>query len=60
LENADISVGDIVEVTSQEGKIIINKVEKRKFDLAEMVSHMPRSYRVWEEPFGKSLGREEW
>ena len=60
LENADISVGDSVEVISQEGQIIIKKVAKRKFDLAEMVSRMPRSYRAREESFGKPLGKEEW
>jgi antitoxin MazE len=60
LESADISVGDSVEVISQEGQIIIKKVSKRKFNLAEMVSRMPRNYKVREESFGKPIGKEEW
>lgn len=60
LETADISVGDDVEVTSQEGQIIIKKLPKRKFDLVEMVSRMPRNYKAREESFGKPVGKEEW
>lgn len=60
LERADIFVGDDVEVIPQEGQIIIKKVSKRKFDLAEMVSRMPRSYKVHEESLGKPVGKEEW
>jgi antitoxin MazE len=60
LESADISVGDNVEVTTQEGQIIIKKVSKGKFDLAEMVSRMPRNYKAGEESLGKPVGKEEW
>lgn len=60
LESADISVGDNVEIVSQEGQIIIKKVAKRKFNLAEMVSRMPRNYKVREESFGKPMGKEAW
>jgi antitoxin MazE len=60
LESADISVGDNVEVISQEGQIIIKKVARRKFNLAEMVSRMPRNYKAREESFGKPVGKEEW
>ncbi len=60
LESADISVGDNVEVITQEGQIIIKKLSRRKFDLAEMVSRMPRNYKAREESFGKPVGREEW
>ncbi len=60
LESAEISVGDDVEVISQERQILIKKVSKRKFDLAEMVSRMPRNYKAREESFGKPAGKEEW
>jgi antitoxin MazE len=60
LESADIAVGDDVEVIPQEGQIIIKKISKRKFDLAEMVSRMPRNYKAREVSFGKPVGREEW
>lgn len=60
LEDADISVGDDVEVIPQDGQIVIKKVSRPKFDLAEMVSRMPRNYKVREESFGKPVGKEEW
>ncbi len=60
LESADIYVGDNVEVIPQEGQILIKKILKRKFDLAEMVSRMPRDYEVREEDFGRPVGKEEW
>jgi antitoxin MazE len=60
LENADIAVGDEVEVIPQEGQIIIKKIPGRKFDLAEMVSRMPRGYKAREESFGRPVGKEEW
>ena len=60
LESADISVGDDVEVIPQEGQIIIKKISRRKFDLAEMVSRMPRNYKAFEDSFGKPVGKEEW
>ncbi|HEX5735882.1 MAG TPA: AbrB/MazE/SpoVT family DNA-binding domain-containing protein [Blastocatellia bacterium] len=60
LESADIAVGDDVEVIPQEGQIIIKKVPKRKFDLMEMVSRMPRNYKAREQSFGKPVGKEEW
>lgn len=60
LESADIAVGDDVEVIPQEGQIFIKKVSKQKFDLVEMVSRMPRKYKVHEEDFGRPVGKEEW
>jgi antitoxin MazE len=60
LESADIAIGDDVEVIPQEGQILIKKMSKRKFDLAEMVSRMPRNYKVHEEDFGGPAGKEEW
>jgi hypothetical protein len=43
-----------------EEEILIKKLLKPKFDLAEMVSRMPRGYKVQEESFGKPVGKEEW
>lgn len=60
LESASISVGDDVEVIVGEEQIIIKKIEKPKFDLAEMVARMPRGYKACEESFGKPVGKEEW
>ncbi len=60
LETVGISVGDDVDVIPRNGKILIRKASKRKFDLAEMVSRMPRDYKAREESFGKPVGKEEW
>jgi antitoxin MazE len=60
LEHAHLAIGDDVEVLVGEDEITIRKVVKPKFDLAEMVSRMPRDYQVKEESFGKPVGREEW
>jgi antitoxin MazE len=60
LDSAHIAVGDEVEVIAGEEEILIKKVAKPKFDLAEMVSRMPRNYRPREESFGQPVGREEW
>ena len=60
LESDDISVGDNVEVIPQEGQITIKKLSKKKFDLAEMVSRMPRNYKPREESWDKPIGKEEW
>jgi len=60
LERAGISVGDDVEVIVGEEQILIKKLSRPKFDLAEMVSRMPRDYKAREESFGKPVGKEEW
>jgi antitoxin MazE len=60
LKSANISVGDDVEVIPQEGQILIKKVSTQKFNLAEMVSRMPRHYQPREETFGQPQGREVW
>jgi antitoxin MazE len=58
LEQASIAVGEDVEIVAKEGQIILKKT--RKFDLAEMVSRMPKDYQVQEESFGKPVGKEVW
>jgi antitoxin MazE len=60
LEDARISVGDDVEVVAQEEQILIKKITRPKFDLAEMVSRMPCRYKVQEESSGKPVGKQEW
>lgn len=61
LQEAQISVGDEVNVSVQEGRIIIEPVTKvrGKYDLKELVSKMPQEYHVeeldWSEPSGKEV-----
>jgi antitoxin MazE len=60
LESAGMTVGDDVEILAEQEEILIKKKSKPKFDLAEMISRMPRDYQVHEESFGKPVGKEEW
>jgi len=60
LEQADIGIGESVEIIPQDGQIVVKKTRKRKFDLLELVSRMPSDYKAHEEDFGKPVGREEW
>ena len=58
LEQANIAVGEDIEIVAKKGQIILKKT--RRFDLAEMVSRMPKDYQVQEESFGKPVGKEVW
>lgn len=47
-------------VTESDGldDVEIAKALEKKFDLKEMVSQIPRSYKAREESFGKPIGKE--
>ena len=60
LESARLEVGDSVAVEAHNGQIVITKVSKPKFNLAEMVAEMPKTYEVLEDSFGKPMGKEAW
>ncbi len=62
LEEVRVNVGDEVRVSVRGRKIIIEPVEKvrGKYDLKELVSRMPKNYRVEEVEWGVPVGKEEW
>ena len=60
LELADIAVGDDVEIIVGDGQITVKKVPRTKYDLAELVTRIPKSYRAKEVDFGPPIGKEEW
>ena len=62
LEEARVNVGDEVRVSVRGRKIIIEPVEKvrGKYDLKELVSRMPKNYRVEEVEWGAPVGKEAW
>ena len=62
LEEAQINVGDEVNVTVQDGKIIIETVNRLRnaYDLRELVSKIPTDYRAEEVDWGAPVGKEEW
>lgn len=62
LRRARISVGDEVEVTARDGAIVVKPSHevRGKYDLRDLVSKMPRSYKPSEEDWGSATGKEVW
>ena len=62
LEAAQLSVGDEVQVTIQDGRIIIETTTKthKRADLKALLAQMPDDYQPEELDWGKPLGKEEW
>ena len=62
LQEAQINVGDEVNVSVQKGRIIVepaNKVRGR-YDLKELVSKIPQEYQAEELDWGEPIGKEVW
>jgi len=62
LEDAQIKVGDEVNVSVRDGKIIVETVYKVRgtYNLKELVSRIPEDYRAEETDWGSPVGKEEW
>ncbi len=60
LELATLAVGDEVEILVSAGEIVLRKIARPKFDLAELVARIPKDYQPQEVSFGPPVGREEW
>jgi antitoxin MazE len=62
LEDAGIKVGDQVDVTVREGVILIAPMRRvrGKRSLQELVSRIPKDYKVSEVEWGKPVGKEVW
>ena len=60
LDLADISVGDDVEIVVAAHQITVKKVRRTKFDLADLVSRIPKGYKAKEVGFGPPVGKEDW
>ena len=62
LENSHIKIGEEVDITLQDGKIIVqstNRVHGR-YKIKDLVSKMPVDYKVTEENWGAPTGQEVW
>lgn len=61
LQEAQLNVGDEVDVSVENGRIIIESTTKvrGRYDLQELLAKMPKEYRVeeldWDEPVGKEV-----
>lgn len=62
LEDADISVGDAVEVAVEDGALIVKPVRRvrGRLDLRDLVRRVPNGYRAEELDWGVPSGREVW
>jgi mRNA interferase MazF len=62
LEDAHISVGDDVDVTTRDGVIVIapaRRIRGRQ-SLKDLVSRIPKNYKAEEIDWGEPVGREVW
>ena len=62
LDEAQIRVGDQVNVSVRKGRIIVEPVRtvREKYDLKELVSKLPEDYRTEELDWGPPVGKETW
>ena len=62
LQKAQINVGDEVNVSVQNGRIIVEPATKvrGRYDLKELVSKIPQEYQAEELDWGEPVGKEEW
>ena len=62
LEDAQICVGDEVDITVNEGVIIVAPVKRQRgrHSLKELVDRIPQSYEAVEFDWGKAAGKEVW
>jgi antitoxin MazE len=62
LEQAQIVVGDEVEVTVRGGRIIVEPVTKvrGRYKLKDLVAKIPKGSKVEEIDWGPAVGKEAW
>ena len=62
LEDAHIAVGDDVDVSAQDGLIVIAPVRRirGKRSLQDLVSRIPKNHKAEEMDWGEPVGREAW
>jgi len=61
MEDLHLSVGDTVNITVENDKVIIEPIKQKKiqYDLNDLVSKIPSKYKTKEE-FNNTIGDEEW
>jgi antitoxin MazE len=62
LEEAHIAIGDEVDISVQEGRIVVVLSERirGRHRLADLVARIPEDYEPSEEDWGTPVGREAW
>jgi len=62
LQEANIAVGDEVDVAVEEGRIVVTPSSRvrGRYRLEDLVARMPADYEPAEEDWGAPVGREAW
>lgn len=62
LEEVQIAVGDEVDITVQDGRIVVAPSQRirGRYRLEDLVAQMPEDYEPVEESWGAPVGREAW
>jgi len=62
LEEAQIAVGDTVQVSVRDRRIMIESAAKirGRYKLKDLVAKMPKKYEPREEGWGRPVGKEVW
>lgn len=62
LADADIEVGDQVDITVHDGVLVVSPVRRvrGRLDLGELVREIPADYETGELEWGPPTGREVW
>ncbi|MCF7801236.1 MAG: AbrB/MazE/SpoVT family DNA-binding domain-containing protein [Candidatus Marinimicrobia bacterium] len=62
LAEARIEMGDDVEVTVQEGTLVISPLKnvRKRYKLADLIKEIPADYEPEEIDWGKPVGKEVW
>ncbi len=62
LESAQVDIGDEVNVSAEEGVILIRPVKpaRKRHNLEDLLKRIPKNHRAAEADWGKPRGKEEW
>ncbi len=62
LESAQVQVGDEVDISTEDGAIIIRplKPSRKRHNLEDLLSRIPKNYRPAEVDWDGSRGKEAW
>jgi len=60
VKKLDLAIGDVLEVTTENNKVILEPVKKKKkYSINELVKNIPYDYKPTEE-FNSPMGNEVW
>jgi len=62
LQEAQIELGDEVEIAVQDGKLVISPLKnvRNRYKLADLIKEIPADYKPEEIDWGKPVGKEVW